>query len=173
MPYPFQLTQSNTKIMIQYGFSNAGRTIHLDEVEDPGFETWMEHSVGKWEGDTLVVNVNGLNDQTWFDRAGNFHSSDMKVTERYTMTSPSHIQYEATIDDATTFTKPWTIRMPLYKRIEENARVFEFRCIQWTEELVYGHLRKTQLVRSWSDDYGRRGGTLGIQITRRPSKIEE
>jgi hypothetical protein len=173
MPYPFQLTQSHTKVMLQYGFSNAGRTIHLDDVDDPGLETWMGHSVGRWEGDTLVVNVNGLNDQTWFDRAGNFHSAAMKVTERYTMISSSHIRYEATIDDPETFTRPWTIRMPLYKRIEDNARVFEFRCIQWTEELVYGHLRKKQLVTSWRDDYGRRGGTLGIQITRRPTRIEE
>jgi len=173
LPHPFQVTQSHTKVMLQYGFSNAGRTIHLDQVDDPGFESWMGHSVGKWEGDTLVVAVNNLNDQTWFDRAGNFHSSDMKVTERYTMTSPYHIMYEATIEDPTTFTRAWKIKMPLYKRLEENARVFEFRCIQWTEELVYGHLRKTQLVRSWSDDYGRRGGTLGLQVTRRPTKIEE
>jgi hypothetical protein len=173
LPHPFQVTQSHTKVMIQYGFSNAGRTIHLDQVDDPGFESWMGHSVGRWEGDTLVVNVSDMNDQTWLDRAGNFHSSDMKVTERYTMTSPYHIMYEAEINDPTTFTRPWKIKMPLYKRMEENARVFEFRCIQWTEELVYGHLRKSQLVRSWSDDYGRRGGTLGLQVTRRPTKIEE
>src|SRR5262245_2100151 len=166
IPYPFQITQSDTKVMMQHGFSNAGRTIHLDQVDDPGIESWMGHSIGRWEGDTLVVTVNNLNDKTWFDRAGNFHSSDMKVTERYTMTSPFHIRYEATIDDPTTFTKPWRIRMPLYKRIEENARVFEYRCPQWTEELMLGHLRKTQLITSWTDDYGIRGGTLGIQITR-------
>ena len=173
LPYPFQLTQSHTKVMLQYGFSNAGRTIHLDQVDDPGFESWMGHSVGRWEGDTLVVAVNNLNDQTWFDRAGNHHSGDMKVTERYTMTSPSHIQYEATIEDPAVFTRAWKIKMPLYKRLEDNARVFEYRCIEWVEELVYGHLRKRQLVRSWEDDYGRRGGTLGVQILRKPSKREE
>lgn len=173
MPYPFQLTQSHTKVMFQYGFSNAGRTVHLDQVDDPGFETWMGHSVGRWEGDTLVVTVTGLNDLTWLDRAGNFHSANMTVTERYTMTSPHHIRYEATIDDPTTFTRRWTIKMPLYRRVEDHARLFELRCIQWTEELVYGHLRKTQLVTNWSDDYGRRGGILGINIRRAPSKAED
>ncbi len=173
MPYPFQITQSHTKVMMQYGYSNAGRTVHLNEVEGPGIESWMGHSVGKWEGDTLVVTVTDLNDQTWFDRAGNFHSGDMKVTERYTMTSPYHIMYEATIEDPATFTRPWKIKMPLYKRLEDNARVFEYRCVEMVEELVYGHLRKAQLVKSWEDDYGRRGGTLGVQIVRKPTKTEE
>ena len=98
LPVPFQITQSHTKIMMQYGFSNAGRTIHLDEVDDPGIESWMGHSVGKWEGDALVVNVSNLNGDTWFDRAGNHHSAEMKVTERYTPVDASHIMYEATID---------------------------------------------------------------------------
>jgi hypothetical protein len=172
LPYPFQITQSHTKLMLQYGFSNAGRTIHLDEVDNPGIESWMGHSVGRWEGDTLVVTVTNLNDQTWFDRAGNFHSADMRVTERYTPTSPFHILYEATIEDSAVFTGPWTIRMPLYKRLEEHAQVFEYRCVEMVEELVYGHLRKDQLVRVWEDDYGRRGGTLGIQIVRKPTKVE-
>jgi hypothetical protein len=173
LPYPFQVTQSHTKVMIQYGFSNAGRTIHLDEVDDPGIESWMGHSVGKWEGDTLVVTVTNLNGDTWFDRAGNHHSAEMKVTERYTPTSPHHITYEATIDDPATFTKPWTIRMPLYKRIEEFATVFELRCVEMVEELVYGHLRKEQLVKYWEADYGRRGGTLSLTVGRKASKIEE
>jgi len=173
LPYPFQITQSHTKIMMQYGFSNAGRTIHLDEVDDPGIESWMGHSVGKWEGDTLVVNVSNLNDQTWFDRAGNHHSAEMKVTERYTPVDATHIVYEATIDDPATFTKPWTIKMPLYKRIEENAMVFEYRCVEMVEELVYGHLRKAQLVKYWEADYGRRGGTLSLTVGRKPTKIEE
>jgi hypothetical protein len=173
IPFPFQITQSHTKVMIHYGFSNAGRTIHLDQVDDPAIESWMGHSVGKWEGDTLVVQVNNLNDQTWFDRAGNHHSAEMTVTERYRMTTPYHIMYEATITDPATFTRPWTIKMPLYKRMEENARVFEYRCVEMVEELVYGHLRKTMLVKSWEDDYGRRGGTLGIQVIRKPTKTDE
>ena len=173
LPYPFQITQSHTKVMLQYGYSNAGRTIHLDEVDDPGLESWMGHSVGKWDGDTLVVTVTGLNDQTWFDRAGNHHSSDMKVTERYTPVSPNHIRYEATIDDPATFTRPWKIKMPLYKRMEDHARVFEYRCVEMVEELIYGHLRKQMLVKHWEEDYGRRGGTLVLDVTRKPTRTED
>jgi hypothetical protein len=173
LPYPFQITQSNTKVMMTYGFSNAGRTIHLDEVDDPGIESWMGHSVGRWEGDTLVVTVTGLNDQTWFDRAGNFHSANMKVTERYKPISPNHMLYEATIDDPAVFTQPWTIRMPLYKRLEDNAQVFEYRCVEMVEELIYGHLRKEQLVKRWEDDYGRRGGTVAFEIIRKPTRMED
>ena len=173
LPYPFQITQSTTKVMIAYGYSNAGRTIHLDEAESPGYPTWMGHSVGKWDGDTLVVTVTEFNDGTWFDRAGNFHGEGLKVEERYTPSSPNHIMYEATIEDSAVFTRPWKIKMPLYRRLEDNARVFEYRCVEMTEELVYGHLRKNQIVKHWEGDYGRRGGTLVFDLTRRPTKQED
>lgn len=173
LPYPFQITQGDTKVMIAYGFSNAGRTIHLDTVESPRVPTWMGHSVGKWEGDTLVVNVTELNDNTWFDRAGNFHSDALHVVERYTPISRDHITYEATIEDPAVFTRPWKIKMPLYRRIEDQARVFEYRCVEMTEELVYGHLRKQQLVKRWEGDYGRRGGLVGVTISRKPTKQED
>lgn len=173
LPYPFQITQGPTKVMIAYGYSNAGRTIHLDRVESPGYPTWMGHSAGRWEGDTLVVEVSELNESTWFDRAGNYHSDGLKVIERYTPTSPNHILYEATIEDPAVFTRPWKIRMPLYRRMEDEALVFEYRCVEMTEELVYGHLRKTQLVKYWEGDYGRRGGTIGIDVTRKPTKEED
>ena len=72
MPHPFQITQSTNKIHIAYSFSNTARTIHMDKVEGPPDDTWMGHSVGRWEGDTLVVDVTNFNDRTWFDRAGNY-----------------------------------------------------------------------------------------------------
>jgi hypothetical protein len=81
---------------------------------------------------------------TWLDRAGNYGSENMRVVERYTPLGPNHIRYEATIEDPTVFTQPWTIRMPLYRRIEENAQLVEFRCVEFTEELLYGQFRKTQ-----------------------------
>lgn len=168
LPFPFQVTQGTEKIMIAYGFSNAGRTIHLDEV-NAGVDAWMGNSVGRWEGDTLVVEVTDLIDQTWFDRSGNFHSGALRVTERYTPVTPYHIQYEATIDDPEVYTEPWTIALPLYRRMEDHARVLEYRCVEMVEELIYGHLRKEQLVRHWEGDYGRRGGTLVVDITRRPT----
>lgn len=173
MPYPFQITQSDAKIMMSYGYSNTGRTIHMDKVESPGYPTWMGFSAGRWEGDTLVVDVTELNENTWFDRAGNHHSDNLHVVERYTMTSPNHIMYEATIEDPSVFTRQWKIKMPLYRRLEDRARVLEYRCVEMVEELVYGHLRKTQLVKHWEGDYGRRGGTLVIDVTRKPTKEED
>ena len=167
--YPFQVTQGTDKIMIAYGFSNTGRTIHLDEVTPPGIDSWMGHSAGRWEGETLVVEVTELIDQTWLDRSGNFHSGAMTVTERYTPVTPYHIEYEATITDAEVFTEPWTIKLPLYRRMDPHPQVLEYRCVEMVEELIYGHLRKEQLVQHWEGDYGRRGGTLVIDITRRPS----
>jgi hypothetical protein len=142
MPYPFQIVQSGSKIQMIYTFSNAARTIHLDNVADPPDDTWMGHSVGRWEGDTLVVDVSHFNDKTWFDRAGNFHSDALKVVERYTPSSPYHLQYEATIEDPKVFTRPWKISMPLYRRIEPGAQRLEFKCVEFTEELIYGSLRK-------------------------------
>jgi hypothetical protein len=173
LPYPFTISQSDNKVMLVYGYSNVGRTIHLDKAEDPGYPQWMGHSVGRWEGETLVVDVTEFNQTNWLDRAGNFVSEEVKVTERYTPMSKDHINYEVTIDDPATFTRPWKMSMPLYRRVERNARVFEYRCVEFTEELVYGHLRKTQLVKQWEGDYGRRGGTLSVNIVRKPTKEKD
>ena len=142
MPFPFQIFQSNSHFFIAYEFAGAVRNIYLQDPGPPQVDSWMGQSVGRWEGDTFVVESNGFNDQTWFDRAGNHHSWQMTVTERYTMTSPYHIMYEATMEDPETFTRPWTIRMPLYKHVDPNARLGQFKCVEYVEELLYGHLRK-------------------------------
>src|SRR5262245_50260329 len=102
----------------------------------------MGQSSGHWEGDTLVVEVTGFNDSTWFDRAGNFHSDKLKVTERYTPRGADHLWYEATIEDPATFTRPWKISMPLYRRVEPNSQLMQFKCVEFVEELMYGELRK-------------------------------
>ena len=102
----------------------------------------MGWSNGRWEGDTLVVDVTAFNDQTWFDRAGNYHSDALHVIERYTPLSASHLTYEATIEDPQIFTRPWTITMPLYRRIDRNARLLEFKCPEVVEELHFGQYRK-------------------------------
>jgi hypothetical protein len=102
----------------------------------------MGHSVGRFEGDTLVVDVTSLTDQTWLDRAGNFHSDALHVVERYTPRGPDALTYTATIEDPKVFSRPWTISMPLYRRLEKNAQVLEFKCVEFAEELMYGHLRK-------------------------------
>ena len=139
-PYPFQILQSTDKILIAYEFAGATRTIHMGDSGSSPTDTWMGWSRGRWEGDTLVVDVTSFNDQTWFDRAGNFHSEALHVVERYTPVSPYHLMYEATIEDPKVFTRPWTIRMPLYRRFEKDAAVLEYKCVEFVEELLYGQL---------------------------------
>ena len=142
MPFPFQIVQGTGKIIIAYPFAAATRLVHMEDVGESPVDTWMGWSSGRWEGDTLVVDVTSFVDQTWFDRAGNFHSAALHVVERYTPAGPNVIQYEATIEDPEVFTRPWTIRMPLYRRLEENSQLLEFKCIPFAEELMYGHLRR-------------------------------
>ena len=140
LPYPFQILQGTDKIVFAYEFAGATRTIHMDTVGDSPSPSWMGWSRGRWDGDTLVVESTDFNEDTWFDRAGNFHSDALKVTERYTPESPNHLMYQATIEDPKVFTRPWTIRMPLYRRIEPNKQLLEYKCVEFVEELMYGHL---------------------------------
>ncbi len=145
LPFPFQIFQSQSAMFVAYEYAGAVRNIYLKDPGPPETDSWMGQSVGRWERDTFVVEASGFNDQTWFDRAGNHHTEAMKVTERYTLTSPDHIQYEATITDAKTFSRPWTISMPLYRHVNANAQLGQFKCVPFVEELMYGHLRKTPL----------------------------
>jgi hypothetical protein len=142
MPYPFQIVQSAKTLLMSYEFASASRIVHLTDVGEAPIDSWMGWSRGRWEGDTLVVDVKGFNDQTWFDRAGNFHSEALHVVERYTRTGQDHLWYEATIEDPKVFTRPWKMSMPLYRRIEKNAQLFEYKCVEFVEELMYGDLRK-------------------------------
>jgi hypothetical protein len=142
LPFPFQIVQSQDHLLIAYEFANASRTIDLITKEESPLDTWMGWSRGHWEGETLVVDVTNFNDRTWFDNAGDFHSDALHVVERYTATGPDHLMYEATIADPNVFTRPWKIRMPLYRRVEQGAELVEFRCVEFAEELMYGHLRK-------------------------------
>ena len=142
MPMPFQILHSDRAVFFAYEYAGAVRNIYLKDPGPAPVDSWMGQSVGKWDGDTFVVTVTGFNDQTWFDRAGNHHSDQMKVTERFTMTGADHINYSATIDDPATFTRPWTMSMPLYRRVEKNAQLGQFKCVEFVTELMYGHLRK-------------------------------
>jgi hypothetical protein len=147
MPYPFQILQSANALFMAYEYAGATRNIY---VKDPGpapVDSWMGQSVGRWDGDTLVLDVSGFNDQTWFDRSGNFHSDALHVVERYTRTAADVISYEATIDDRKVFTRPWKISMPLYRRLEKNAQLMDFKCVEFVEELLYGQWRKRPLGR--------------------------
>jgi hypothetical protein len=142
MPFPFQIIQGNKKIVIAYEFSSASRIIPLEKVGEAPTDSYMGWSAGRWEGDTLVVDVTGFNDKTWFDRAGNFHSDALHVVERYTPASADVLRYEATIEDPKVFTRPWKMSFPLYRRQDKNAQFMEFKCMPFAEDLLYDHLRK-------------------------------
>jgi hypothetical protein len=145
MPYPFQILQSSKALFIAYEYAGATRNIYLQDPGPAPAESWMGQSVGRWEGETLVVDAKAFNDRTWFDRSGNFHSDQLHVVERYTRTSPEIISYEATIEDPQVFTRAWKISMPLYRRQEKNVQLMDFKCVEFVEELIYGQWRKSPL----------------------------
>jgi hypothetical protein len=145
MALPFQIFQSQRQMLFDYEYDGAVRNIVFKDPGPAPIDSWMGQSVAHWEGDTLVVVVTGQNDQTWLDRAGNFHSADMKVVERYTLTDPDTIRYEAQITDPATFTRPWRLSLNLYRRKGEDARLQQFKCVEFVEELMYGQYRKEPL----------------------------
>ncbi len=147
MPYPFQIFQGQNSLFFAYEYAGAVRNIYLKDPGPAPVDSWMGQSVGRWEGETLVVDVTGFNDQTWFDRAGNFHSDKLHVVERYTPTDADHLQYEARIEDPETFTRPWTVSMTLYRRKDPNMQLLDFKCVEFVEELMYGEYRKNPLPR--------------------------
>jgi hypothetical protein len=142
MPFPFQIVQSAKTIMLVYEYAGGVRTVDMEKVTKAPADSWMGWSTGKWEGDTLVVDVTSLNDSTWFDRAGNFHSDALHVVERYTPRSADTLMYEATVEDPKTFSRPFKITMPLYRHVEKNAQLLEYKCPEFAEEVLYGPLRK-------------------------------
>jgi hypothetical protein len=144
MPYPFQIVQGSgtSDMLITYEFASASRIIRMNTTVESPVDTWMGWSRGRWEGDTLVVDVTAFNGESWFDRAGNYQTSSLHVVERYTPLGRDVLQYEATIEDPQIYTRPWKIRMPLYRRIEPGARLGQFKCVEFVTELMYGHLRK-------------------------------
>jgi len=142
MPYPFQILQSESDVVIYYQFATAFRRIFVDGKEEAPLDSWMGWSNGRWEGETLAITVNGFNDQTWFDRSGNHHTEALTVEERYTLQGENVLIYEATMTDPKTFSRPWKIRLPLYRRLEPNVQLLEFKCVEFSEELLYGDLKK-------------------------------
>jgi hypothetical protein len=146
MPYPFQIIENPQYIMMVFEYAGGLRTVYMTHKDAPA-DSWMGWSNGKWEGETLVVQTSDFNDMTWFDRSGNFHSDELKVTERLTAIDKDHLNYEATIEDPKTFTRPWKISMPLYRVVEKNAQILEYKCVEFSEDVIYGHLRKVPLTK--------------------------
>jgi hypothetical protein len=137
MPFPFQIFQNREQILITYEYKGALRLVNLASNEEAPVGSWMGWSNGRWEGDTLVVDVTGFNGLAWFDRAGNFATEALHVVERWTPMGPNHLMYEATIEDPNVYTRPWTISFPIYRRLEPNVQLMEFNCVPFVEEIMY------------------------------------
>jgi hypothetical protein len=143
LPFPFQIIQSPEFVVMAYEFASASRIVYMNEPDyEAPIYTWMGHSLGSFDGDTLVIDVTDQVADTWFDHAGNHHTESLRVTERYTHMGPNTLMYEATLEDPNVYTRPWKVKFPLYRRLEENMQLLEYKCVEFTEELIYGHLRK-------------------------------
>jgi len=145
MPYPLQIVQTPGAILITHEFNGTSRIVRMEWPEESPVDNtfFMGWSRGHWDGDTLVIDVTALNANNWLDRAGNFHSDAVHIVERLTAVSPYHLMYEATIEDPTVYTRPWKIRFPLYRRMEQTMQLMEFKCQPFVEELLYGQFTKT------------------------------
>jgi len=131
-PMPFEITQTPKYVVIAYEFAHARRIIYTDgSPHAEALEFWMGDSRGKWEGDTLVVTTNNFTDKTWLDKSGNFHSTNLKVTERYTPNGPNHINYEVTLEDPKVYTRPWKMHMVIYRRLEPNLQLLDYDCVSF------------------------------------------
>jgi hypothetical protein len=139
MGFPFQIVQTPTQVSVLYEYAHTLRNIYMNSPHPRGpIEFWMGDSRGTWEGDTLVVDVVHFNDQTWFDRAGNHHSEQLHVVERYTPIDRDHINYEVTIEDPKVFTRAWKMSMPLYRRLDRNMQLLEYECTAFDEAFRTG-----------------------------------
>ncbi len=143
MPYPFQIVQTPSTILMAYEYASANRVINMTKTPlEASVDTWMGTANGHWEGDTLVVDNIGFNDQSWFDRAGDFHSDQLHVMERFNLIDADHMNYEATIEDPQVFTRPWKINLVLYRNIRKDAQLTEFKGVEFAEQLLYGDVVK-------------------------------
>lgn len=142
LPFPFEIVQSQKDVLFAYEYATTNRLINMGKPIEAATDTWMGTSNGHWEKDTLVVDVTGFNGNAWFDRAGDFASDSLHVVERYTLLDPNTINYEATIEDPQTFTQPWKVNTILYRHREKDARLLEFKCVEFAEQLLYGDLAR-------------------------------
>src|SRR3954471_1682787 len=144
MPYPFQIVQSgaSSDMLITYEFAAASRIVRMTAPGTSPIDTWMGWSRGSWDGDTLVVDVTSFNGLAWFDRAGNYQTDQLHVVERYTPAGPDAIRYEATIEDPQLYTRPWKMSMPIYRRLEKDAQLVDYKCVEFAEEMLYGEFVK-------------------------------
>jgi hypothetical protein len=139
---PFQIFQGEGDLLMVYPFAAAQRVIHMTDRTELPVDSWMGKSMGRWDADALIVTTRWQNGQSWLDRAGNYTSNQLTVTERFSLQGPNHLRYEATLDDPQTFTRPWTIEMLLYRLVEPDAQLLEHKCVTFADGLLYQDLIK-------------------------------
>jgi hypothetical protein len=142
MPYPLQIFHSDDSLLIAYQFAGAARIVNLGPPKPSAIDSWMGVSNGRWDGDTLVVEVSGFNGMAWLDRAGNHSGPRLTVIERYTLVGPDAIDYSATLEDPDTFSRAWTMRFRLTRNPNPEQHLMEFKCVPFTEQLLYGEFYK-------------------------------
>jgi hypothetical protein len=142
--FPFQIFEGEGDLLMVYPFAATNRIIYMKDHSDLPVDSWMGKSNGAWEGEVLVVTTTSQNGQSWLDRAGNYATNQLKVTERFKLLDLNHIWYEATLDDPQTFSRAWTIEMPLYRRIDNNAQLLEHKCVPYTDMLLYHDLLQSK-----------------------------
>lgn len=140
IPMPFEITETNKDILFSYTYDTAARIVHMVKPVKAELDTWMGTNNGHWEGDTLVIDVTGFNGRTWLDRDGDYTTGNLHVVERFTPMDANTINYEATVEDPTIYTRPWKINLILYKHRERNLRLLDFKCVEFIEDLEYQDL---------------------------------
>jgi hypothetical protein len=141
---PFQIFQNEGDLLMVYPFAAANRIIYMTDRTELPVDSWMGKSYGSWDGDVLAITTKWQNGQSWLDRAGNYSSNKLTVTERFTLLGPNHLWYEATLDDPQTYTRPWTIEMPLYRMIDQQAQLLEHKCVAFADRLLYQDLLRNE-----------------------------
>lgn len=129
-PEPFQIFQRASDLTVLFQFGHSVRTIYTNGTKHPKDpnDWWLGDSRAHWEGDTLVVDARHFIDETWLDRSGNYHSDALHVVERWTLLDANTIDYQATLDDAKVYSRPWTIKVILHRHREKNFQLIENYC---------------------------------------------
>jgi hypothetical protein len=141
-PAPFQILERERDLTLVHQFGHQVRTIHTNGTQHPvekDQEFWLGDSRGHWDGDTLIVDVTDFNDRTWLDRAGDYHSTDLHVVEKWRFVDRDTISYEATVEDPQVYVKPWTINVLLNRRRDKNFELIEDYCFTLRYDKFYPH----------------------------------
>ena len=137
-PYPVEFLQRPDRLIMAYEFSHNFRVVPTDGRQHPAdlAPAYLGHSVGSWEGDTLVIDVRGFTDNTWVDGFANQHSGQMRVIERFTRTAYDRLEYLFTLEDPVIYTRPWTSTRRVWPLALPDWNVMEYSCTSFNRTLL-------------------------------------